>query len=102
MKNNKTTIILIIAIVLFTTSIVPKVFQNDTFFAIGDLILDNGIDMMEHFTWHENMTYYCSHWLFDIIIANAHVAVWPMCFVMYLTYIAEYIISQMSFRKKLY
>ena len=198
MRNKKTTIILIIAIVLFTTSIVPKVFQNDTFFAIavGDLILDNGIDMMEHFTWHENMTYCYSHWLFDIIIAlinswwgftgiyvftiimanitaltlfkvltkrknneiisfvitlltvylgwsmfsgraqiisfvlfiievfcieqfldnpkkryiialliipiiiaNVHAAVWPMYFVMYLPYIAEYILSQLSFEK---
>lgn len=198
MKNKKTTFILFIAIIIFTTSIVPKVFQNDTFFAIaiGDLILDNGIDMMEHFTWHEDMTYCYSHWLFDIIIAlinsncgftgiyiftiimanitaialfrvltkrknneiisfvitlltvwlgwsmfsaraqiisfvlfiieifcieqflesnkkryittlliipiiiaNVHAAVWPMYFVIYLPYIAEYILSQLSFEK---
>jgi len=199
MKKNRTKIIFIIAIIIFTTLVVPKTLQNDTYFAIaiGDLVLDNGIDMMEHFTWHENMSYCYSHWLFDIIIAivnscwgfigiyvftiimanitsltlfkvltkrrnndlisfiiiiltvylgssmftgraqivsfvlfiiqvylieqfldepkkryvvglfiipiliaNVHAAVWPMCFVMYLPYIAEYILSQMSLEKK--
>ena len=71
MKKEKINIVLIIALIIFTTAVVPKTFQNDTYFAIavGDLILDNGIDMMEHFTWHEGLTYCYSHWLFDIIIS---------------------------------
>ncbi|MCI9063187.1 MAG: glycosyltransferase family 39 protein [Clostridia bacterium] len=199
MKDKKIIILLMVALVIFTTASVYKTFQNDTFFAIavGDLVLDNGIDMMEHFTWHENMSYCYSHWLFDIIIAlinrlwgftgiyiftiimanitslvlfrvltkrrnneiisfiitlitiylgnsmftgraqivsfvlfilevyyieqflekpkkryiiglliipiiiaNVHAAVWPMYFIMYLPYIAEYILSQMTLEKK--
>ena len=199
MKNKKITIIFIMIIIILTSSLVTKTFQNDTFFAIavGNLILDNGIDMMEHLTWHQGLTYCYSHWLFDIIlalinnlcgftgiyiftiimanitsitlfkvltkrknnelvsfivtmltihlgssmftgraqiisfllfiieiycieqfleipkkryiavlfiisiiIANVHAAVWPIYFVMYLPYIAEYILSQMTLEKR--
>lgn len=68
MKKN--TLLFIIIIAIFTIGIVPKTFQNDTFFniAIGEYILNNGIDMQEHFSWIDNLSYTYSHWAFDIII----------------------------------
>lgn len=62
-------IILGIIIMVYVISIVPKKFQNDTFFdiPIGRYILNNGIDMMDHFTWHTNLSYTYSHWLFNIV-----------------------------------
>lgn len=67
----KLLIIFSIAITIFSVGIVFKTFQNDTFFniAIGKHILENGIDMKEHFCWVEDDLYYThSHWIFDIII----------------------------------
>ena len=70
-KQNKLLIILSIVIAIFTIGVVFRTLQNDTFFniAIGKHLLENGIDMKEHFTWAANDLYYThSHWLFDIII----------------------------------
>lgn len=67
----KLLIIFSIAITIFSIGIVFKTFQNDTFFniAIGKHIIENGIDMKEHFCWVEDDLYYThSHWIFDIII----------------------------------
>ncbi len=53
-KNNKKSIIIFsILIVIFTIGIVPKQFQNDTFFniSVGKYICEHGIDMQEHFSW---------------------------------------------------
>ena len=49
---------------------VRKTLQNDTFYTIeiGELILDNGIDMMDHFSFHENLAYTYPHWLYDVFI----------------------------------
>ena len=60
----------IICIFLFAVAIVPKELQNDTFYTIklGELILENGIDMQEHFAWHEGLPYTYPHWLYDIIM----------------------------------
>lgn len=68
--NIKFIIIAIICICLFSIAIVPKGLQNDTFYTIklGKLILENGIDMQEHFAWHEGLPYTYPHWLYDIII----------------------------------
>lgn len=69
-KNNKLLIIFSIAIAIFCIGNVFKTFQNDTFFniAIGKQILEDGIDMKEHFCWvNEDLYYTHSHWLFDII-----------------------------------
>lgn len=71
MKNKKIIIIFSIVIAIFTTGLVYKTFQNDTFFniAIGKDILTNGIDMKEHFCWvNDNLDYSYSHWAFDVII----------------------------------
>lgn len=68
--NIKFIIMAIICICLFVIAIVPKELQNDTFYTIklGKLILNNGIDMQEHFAWHEGLPYTYPHWLYDIII----------------------------------
>ena len=70
-KNKKFEIIAIILIILFAISISPKTLQNDTFYSIkiGELIVKNkSIDMMDHFSWHQNMKYTYPHWLSDVII----------------------------------
>ena len=66
--NTKFIIMGIICICLFVIAIVPKGLQNDTFYTIklGKLILDNGIDMKEHFAWHEGLPYTYPHWLYDV------------------------------------
>ena len=75
MEEKKSTIkklnfFLIILIALITIAIVPKHLQNDTFFniSIGKYILNNGIDMKEHFSWITGLSYTYSHWAFDIIV----------------------------------
>ena len=68
--NIKFIIMAIICICLFSIAIVPRGLQNDTFYTIklGELILENGIDMQEHFAWHEGLPYTYPHWLYDVII----------------------------------
>ncbi|MCI9063112.1 MAG: hypothetical protein HFJ17_00660 [Clostridia bacterium] len=63
-------ILIILLVILFAFSITPKRLQNDTFYtiAIGKLINENGIDMQEHFTWHQGLPYTYPHWLYDVII----------------------------------
>ena len=70
--NNKKKILMIcsvIILILICISFTIKTFQNDTFYTIkvGQSILKNGIDMKEHFSWH-NLSYTYPHWLYDIII----------------------------------
>jgi len=64
-------IIAIILIALFSFSIAPKTLQNDTFYtvSIGNLIQQNGIDMKDHFSWHDNLPYTYPHWLYDLIMS---------------------------------
>ena len=74
MKNKKAIyfeIMAIILIAIFCISITPKTLQNDTFYTIkiGEHIIENGgIDMMDPFSWHENLEYTYPHWLYDVII----------------------------------
>ena len=69
MKNKGTMILVsVVAVILICMAFTPKTFQNDTFYTIkvGESILKHGIDMKDHFSWHElNYTY--PHWLYDII-----------------------------------
>ena len=70
MKNKKTFIIAsIIMIIMICAAFTVKTFQNDTFYTIkiGESILEHGIDMKDHFSWHE-LDYTYPHWLFDIMI----------------------------------
>ena len=66
--NVNFTIVAIILIAIFCISITPVSFQNDTFYTIkiGELIKNSGIDMMDHFSWHENLGYTYPHWLYDL------------------------------------
>ncbi|MCF0126622.1 MAG: hypothetical protein HUJ68_12895 [Clostridia bacterium] len=62
-------IIAILLIAIFCVSITPVSLQNDTFYTIkiGEHISKNGIDMMDPFSWHENLPYTYPHWLYDFI-----------------------------------
>ena len=73
MKTDKTklkfNIMAIILIAIFCISISPISFQNDTFYTIkvGEQIVKHGIDMKDHFSFHDlNYTY--PHWLYDVVI----------------------------------
>ncbi len=74
MKNKKTIyfeIMAIILIAIFCISITPKTLQNDTFYTIkiGEHIIENkGIDMIDPFSWHQDLEYTYPHWLYDVII----------------------------------
>lgn len=65
--NIKFNVLAIIAIVILCIAIAPKTLQNDTFYTIriGELILNNGIDMQDHFSWHEDLPYTYPHWAYD-------------------------------------
>ena len=70
-KNRKRFVLFfIIWICIFAIGLVRKSLQNDTFYTIkiGELILDNGIDMLDHFSFHENLAYTYPHWLYDVFI----------------------------------
>jgi hypothetical protein len=71
MKNKILFCILSVIIIIFTISIVPKKFQNDTFFsiALGEEILQNGISTEEELVWHEGLQFVNPRWLFDLIVA---------------------------------
>ena len=64
-------IIAIILIALFSFSLAPKTLQNDTFYtvSIGNLIQQNGIDMKDHFSWHNDLPYTYPHWLYDVVMS---------------------------------
>ena len=64
----KFNIIAIICIILIGFALTPKTFQNDTFYTIkiGEHISQNGVDMKDPFSWHENLTYTYPHWLYDL------------------------------------
>lgn len=60
----------ILLIIIFSFAITPVTLQNDTFYTvkIGELISKNGIDMQDHFSWHENLPYTYPHWGYDLIM----------------------------------
>ena len=66
--NLKFNILAVVSICIFVIGIVSKTLQNDTFYTIplGKYVLENGIDMIEHFSWHEGLIYTYPHWLYDI------------------------------------
>ena len=66
-------IIAIFCIIIFALAIAPKTLQNDTFYTIkiGQLIRENGIDYVDHFSWHTTsegspLPYTYPHWLYDV------------------------------------
>lgn len=70
-KNNSVrfTIIAIILIIIFCISITPVTLQNDTFYTIkiGEHIDEYGIDMIDPFSWHQDLGYTYPHWAYDLI-----------------------------------
>ena len=66
-KIKRIDVIAIVSIIIFAFSITPITFQNDTYYtiAIGKHILENGIDMQDPFSWHENLPYTYPHWAYD-------------------------------------
>ena len=69
-KRKRFVLFFLIWICILAIGLVRKTLQNDTFYTIkiGKLILDNGIDMMDHFSFHENLAYTYPHWLYDVFI----------------------------------
>lgn len=69
-ENNKFLILGIIIIVLVSIAICSKEFQNDLFYSIkvGESIFKNGIDFVDHYSWHSNLPYTYPHYLFDLIV----------------------------------
>ena len=61
--------IAIVLIVIFCIAMTPITLQNDTFYTIkiGEQITETGIDMQDHFSWHEGLAYTYPHWLYDLI-----------------------------------
>ena len=68
-SNIKFTILAVILIAIFCIAITPVTLQNDTFYTIriGEHIIENGIDMQDPFSWHENLAYTYPHWAYDVI-----------------------------------
>lgn len=68
--NFRFNILAIICISIFAIGITGKTLQNDTYYTItlGKYILNNGIDMLEHFSWHEGLIYTYPHWIYDVFI----------------------------------
>lgn len=64
----KFNVLAIFVIVLFSFVLTPKTLQNDTYYtiAIGEHIVENGIDMKDPFSWHEDLAYTYPHWLYDV------------------------------------
>ena len=62
-------IVAIILIAIFCIAMTPVTLQNDTFYTIkiGEQITKTGIDMQDHFSWHEDLAYTYPHWLYDLI-----------------------------------
>lgn len=73
-------IFFILSIIIFAWSITPKTFQNDTYYTIkiGEVIenttenwtdllpWNKGLDMKDHFSYH-NLPYTYPHWLYDLL-----------------------------------
>ena len=69
-KNSiKFSIIAVVLIAIFCVAITPVTLQNDTYYSIkiGEHIQNNGIDMKDPFSWHEDLNYTYPHWLYDLL-----------------------------------
>lgn len=66
----KFNIFAIFLICILCFALAPVTLQNDTFYTIkiGELISQNGIDMLDHFSWHSNLPYTYPHWGYDLIM----------------------------------
>ena len=66
----KFNVLAIISILIFCFALTPKTLQNDTYYTIkiGEYIVENGIDMQDPFSWHEDLPYTYPHWAYDVAI----------------------------------
>ena len=64
----KFNVLAIFVIIIFCFALTPKTLQNDTYYtiAIGEHIIENGIDMQDPFSWHEYLPYTYPHWAYDV------------------------------------
>ncbi len=64
----KFTIIAIVLIAVFCVALTPITLQNDTYYTIkvGEHIVQEGIDMQDPFSWHEDLAYTYPHWGYDV------------------------------------
>ena len=64
----KFNILAVIMIMIFCFALTPKTLQNDTYYTIkiGQHIAQNGIDMKDPFSWHEDLPYTYPHWAYDL------------------------------------
>lgn len=64
----KFNILAVIMIMIFCFALTPKTLQNDTYYTIkiGEYITQNGIDMKDPFSWHEDLPYTYPHWACDL------------------------------------
>ena len=71
-KKNKLAfnILAVFLIIMFVFAICPVTMQNDTYYTvkIGEHILNDGIEYMDVFSWHEGLPYTYPHWLYDVIM----------------------------------
>ena len=69
-KKKKFKYMFMVWIAILVIAVVRKTLQNDTFYTIkiGELIINNGIDMMDHFSFHTGLAYTYPHWLYDTFI----------------------------------
>lgn len=65
----KFNVLAVILIAIFCIALTPITLQNDTYYTIkiGEHIMQNGIDMMDPFSWHENLPYTYPHWAYDVM-----------------------------------
>ncbi len=65
----KFSLIAIVLIAVFCIAITPVTLQNDTYYTIkiGEHIENNGLDMKDPFSWHDNLDYTYPHWLYDLL-----------------------------------
>lgn len=68
-SSTKFTIMAVILIAIFCVALSPVTLQNDTYYTIkiGEHIANDGIDMQDPFSWHENLSYTYPHWLYDLL-----------------------------------
>lgn len=73
MKHKKFDLFVLISFLFIVIAITIKPLQNDTFYyiKIGEDILKNGIDFIDHYSIH-NLEYLYPHWLFDIILFKVY------------------------------
>lgn len=73
-KDKKIYFLFSILLTILCVCIVDRELQNDTYSAIkiGNYILNNGIDFIEHFNIDPTLTYHNARWLFNVIIASVY------------------------------